>query len=81
MIRCPYPDNEVTLYYIHNKILLDFHVRNENKEDTIEAQLLLEPPKIAIRDLKVIQERFQKVLVRQSLKDTPVELPNCYRSN
>ena len=75
MIRCPYPDNEVTLYYVHNKIFLDFHVRSENKEDTIQAQLLMEPPKTAIRDLKVIQGKFPKVLVRQSFKDTPEELP------
>ena len=76
MIRCPYPDNEVTLYYVHNKILLDFHVRSENKEDTIQAQLLLELPK-TIRDLKVIQGKFPKVLVRQSLKNTQVELPTA----
>ena len=60
MIRYPYTDNEVTLYYVHNKILLDFHVRSENKENTIKAQLLLEPPKATIRDLKVIQGSFQK---------------------
>ena len=77
MIRCPYPDNKVTLYFVHNKILLDFHVRSENKEDAIQAQLLLEPPKTAIRDLKVIQGKFPKVLLRQSLKDTPVELPTA----
>ena len=77
MIKCLYPDNEVTLYYVHNKILLDFHVRSENKEDTIQAQLLLEPPKTVIRDLKVIQGKFPKVLVRQSLKDTPVQLPTA----
>ena len=74
MIRCPYPNNEVTLYYLHNKILLDFHVRGEDKESVIQAKLLLEPPKTSIRDLKVIQGKFPKVLVRQSLKDTPVEL-------
>ena len=45
MIRCPYPNNEVTLYYVHNKILLDFHVRGEDKEGVIQAKLLLEPPK------------------------------------
>ena len=77
MVRCLYLDKEVTLYYVHNKILLDFHVRSENKEDTIQAQLLLEPPKTVIRDLKVIQGNFPKVLVRQSLKDTPVELPTA----
>ena len=75
MIRCSYPDNEVTLYYVHNKILLDFHVRGEDKENIIQAQLLLEPPKTPIRDLKVIQGKFPKVLERQSLKDTPEELP------
>ena len=77
MIRCPYPDNEVTLYYIHNKILLDFHVRGEDKEKVIQAKLLLKPLKTCIRDLKVIQGKFPKVLVRQSLKDTPVELPTA----
>ena len=45
MIRCPYPNNEVTLYYVHNKILLDFHVRGKNKEKVIQAKLLLKPPK------------------------------------
>ena len=77
MIRCPFPDTEVTLYYIHNKILLDFHIESEDKEDTIQTRLLLEPPKTAIRDLMVTQEKFPKVLVRQSLKDTPVELPTA----
>ena len=77
MIRCPYPDDEVTLYYIHNKILLDFHVRGEDKEKVIQAKLLWKPPKTSIRDLKVIQGKFPKVLVRQSLKDTPVELPTA----
>ena len=77
MIRCPYPDNEVTLYYVHNKILLDFHVRGEDKEEVIQAKLLLKPPKTSIRDLKVIPGKFPKVLVRQSLKDTPVELPTA----
>ena len=66
MIRCPYPNNEVTLYYVHNKILLDFHVRGEDKEDVIEAKLLLEPPETCIMDLKVMQGKFPKVLVRQS---------------
>ena len=50
-------------------------MRGEDKEDVIQAKLLLEPPKTSIRDLKVIQGKFSKVLVRQSLKDTPVELP------
>ena len=77
MIRCPYPNNEITLYYVHNKILLDFHVRGEDKEKVIQAKLLLEPPKTSIRDLKVIQDKFPKVLVRQSLKDTLVELPTA----
>ena len=45
MIRCSCLDNEVTLYYVHNKILLDFYVRGEDKENNIQAQLLLEPPK------------------------------------
>ena len=75
MIRYPYPDNEVTLYYVYNKILLDFHVRGDDKENVIQAKLLLEPPKTSIRDLKVTQGKFPKVLVRQSIKDTPVELP------
>ena len=77
MIRCPYLDNEITLYYIHNKILLDFHVKGENKGKVFQAKLLLKPPKIPIRDLKVIQGKFPKVLVWQSLKDTPVELPTA----
>ena len=76
-IRCPYPDNEVTLYYIHNKILLDFHVRGEDKEKVIQAKLLLKLLKTSIRDLKVIQGKFPKALVRQSFKDTPVELPTA----
>ena len=66
MIRCPYPDNEVTLYYVHDKIPLDFYVRGKNKKKVIQAKLLLKPPKTSIRDLRVIQEKFPKVLVRQS---------------
>ena len=62
---------------MHNKILLDFHARGEDKECVIQAKLLLEPPKTSIRNLKVIQGKFPKVLVRQSLKDTPVELPTA----
>ena len=77
MIRFPFLDTEVTLYYVHNKILLDFHIESEDKENTIQTQLLLEPPKTAITDLRVIQGKFPKVLVRQSLKDTT----NCHRSN
>ena len=77
MIRCPYPDNETTLYYVHNKIPLDFHVKGENKEKVFQAKLLLKPPKTSITDLKVIQGNFPKVLVWQSLKDTPVELPTA----
>ena len=77
MVRCSYPDNEVTLYNVHNKILLDFHVRGEEKEDPTQAKLLLEPPQTSIKDLKVIQGKFPKVLVRQSFKDTPVELPTA----
>ena len=77
MIRCPYSNNEVTLYYIHNKILLDFHVRGEDKEKVIQAKLLLKLLKTSLRDLQVIQGKFTKVLVRQSLKDTPVELPTA----
>ena len=60
MIKCPFLDNEVTLYYIHNKILLDFYIESEDKENAIQTQLLLEPPKTAIRDLKVIQGKSQK---------------------
>ena len=77
MIRYPFPDNEATLYYVHNKILLDFHTESEDKENAIQTQLLLEPPKTAIRNLRVIQGKFPKVLVRQSLKDIPVELPTA----
>ena len=77
MIKCSYPDNEVTLYYVHNKILLDFHVRGDDKEKVIQDKLLLEPPKTSIRDLKVIQGKFPRVQVRQSLKDTPAELPTA----
>ena len=44
MIRCPFLDNEETLYYVHNRILLDFHVESEDKENAIQTQLLLEPP-------------------------------------
>ena len=75
MIRCSLPDNEVTLYYVHNKILLDFHVQGEEKLDHTSIKLLLEPPQTAIKDLQVIQGTFPKVLVRQTLKNTPVELP------
>ena len=75
MIRCPYPNNEITLYYIHNKILLHFHARGEDKEKVIQAKLLLKPPQTSIKDLEVIRGKFPKVLVRQSLKDTSVELP------
>ena len=77
MIRCPYPNNEITVYYVHNKILLDFHVRREDKEKVIQAKLLLKPPQTSIKDLKVMQGKFPKVLVRQSPKDTPVELPTA----
>ena len=63
MICCQYPDNEVTLYYVHNKILLDFHIKSEDKESKIEAELLLEPPLTSIRNLKVKQGNFPKVLV------------------
>ena len=77
MIRCPYPDTEITLYYVHNKILLDFHVKGESKEKVFQANLLLKPPKTFIIDLKLIQGKFPQVLVWQSLKDTPVELPTA----
>ena len=77
MIRCSLPDNEVTLYYVHNKILLDFHVQGEEKLDHTSIKLLLEPPQTAIKDLQVIQGTFPKVLVRQTLKNTPVELPTA----
>ena len=77
MIRCSLPDNEVTLYYVHNKILLDFHVQGEEKLDYTSIKLLLEPPQKAIKDLQVIQGTFLKVLVRQTLKNTPVELPTA----
>ena len=77
MIRCSLPDNEVTLYYVHNKILLDFHVKGEEKLDHASIKLLLEPPQTSIKDLQVIQGKFPKVLVRQTLKNTPVELPTA----
>ena len=77
MIRCPFPDNEVTSYYVHNKILLDFHVKGEEKLDHASVKLLLKPPQTSIKDLQVIQGKFPKVLVRQSLKNTPVELPTA----
>ena len=64
MIRCSFPDNEVTLYYVHNKILLDFHVKGEEKLDHTSVKLLLEPPQTSIKDLQVIQGKFPKVLVR-----------------
>ena len=63
MIRCSLPNNEVTLYYVHNKILLDFHVQGKEKLDHTSIKLLLEPPQTAIKDLQVIQGRFPKVLV------------------
>ena len=63
MIRCSLPDNEVTLYYVHNKILLDFHVKGDKKLDHTLIKLLLEPPQMAIKDLQVIQGKFPKVLV------------------
>ena len=37
----------------------------------------MEPPKTSIRDLKVIQGKFPRVLVRQHLKDTLLELPTA----
>ena len=77
MICCSLPDNEVTLYYVHNKILLDFHVQGEEKLDHTSIKLLLEPPQTAIKDLQVIQGIFSKALVRQTLKNTPVELPTA----
>ena len=48
----------------------------EEREDSTSAKLLLEPPQPSIKDLQVIR-KFPKVLVRQSLKDTPVELPTA----
>ena len=63
MICCRYPDNEVTLYYVHNKTWLDFHIKSEDKESKIEAELLLEPPTTFIRDLRVKQGNSSKVLV------------------
>ena len=77
MIRCSLPNNEVTLYYVHNKILLDFHVKGEKKLDHTTIKLLLEPPQTAIKDLQVIQGKFPKALVQQTLKNTPVELPTA----
>ena len=77
MIRCSLPNNEVTLYYVHNKILLDFHVKGEEKSDHTSIKLLLEPPQTSIKDLQVIQGNFPKVLVCQTLKNTPVELPTA----
>ena len=77
MIRCPFPDNEVTSYYVHNKILLDFHVKGEEKLDHASVKLLLKPPQTSIKDLQVIQGKFPKVLVRRSHKNTPVELPTA----
>ena len=77
MIRCSLPNNEVTLYYVHNKILLDFHVKGEEKLDHTSIKLLLEPPQTSIKDLQVIQGKFPKVLVCQTLKNTPVELPTA----
>ena len=79
MIRCSLPNNEVTLYYVHNKILLDFHVKGEEKLDHTSIELLLEPPQTAIKDLQVIQGKFPKVLVRQTLKNTPVELSTAIK--
>ena len=77
MIRCSLPDNEVTLYYVHYKILLDFHVKGEEKLDHASIKLLLEPPQTSIKDLQVKQGKFPKVLVHQTLKNTPVELPTA----
>ena len=77
MIRCSLPNHEVTLYYVHNKILLDFHVKGEEKLDHTSINLLLEPPQTSIKNLQVIQGKFPKVLVHQALKDTPVELPTA----
>ena len=68
MIRCSLPDNEVTLYYVHNKILLDFYVKGEEKLDHASIKLLLEPPQTFIKDLQVIQGKFPKVLVCQTLE-------------
>ena len=63
MIRCSLPDYEVTLYCVHSKILLDFHVKGEEKLDHTSIKLLLEPPQTAIKDLQVMQGKFLKVLV------------------
>ena len=63
MICFSLPNNEVTLYYVHNKILLYFHVQGEEKLDHTSIKLLLEPPQTAIKDLQVIQGSFPKVLV------------------
>ena len=63
MIICSFPDNEVNLYYVHNKIVLDFYVKGEEKLDHASIKLLLEPPQTSIKDLQVIQGKFPKVLV------------------
>ena len=63
MIRCSFPDNEVTLYYVHNKTVLDFHVKGEEKLDHASIKLLLKLPQTSIKDLQVIQGKFPKVLV------------------
>ena len=50
-------------------------MKGEEKLDHASIKLLLEPPQTSIKDLQVIQGKFPKVLVRQTLKNTPVELP------
>ena len=50
-------------------------MKGEEKLDHASIKLLLELPQTSIEDLQVIQGKFPKVLVLQTLKNTPVELP------
>ena len=81
MIRCSLPNNEVTLYYVHNKILWDFHVKREEKLDHTSIKLLLEPPQTSIKDLQVIQGNSQKYLCVKLLKNYPSVIAYSYRSH
>ena len=58
MIRCPYPDIEVTLYYVHNKILLDFHVRGEEKCHS--SQIIIETTKNIDQGFKSYTKKVSK---------------------
>ena len=67
MIRCSLPNNEVTLYYVHNKILLDFHVKGEEKLDHTSIKLLLEPPHLLTLPVVPTSLRYRGSITLENL--------------